>query len=441
MFEKFKSYIRKEKLFEPTDKILLTVSGGMDSVVMLELFHQAGFEFGIAHVNFKLRGDESDGDQLFVEGLAKKYNALLHINSFDTKEYAKKYKLSTQMAARELRYQFFEEIRKEFDYQYIATAHHTDDQVETLFINLLRGTGIAGLRGILPKQNGLIRPLLFAKREEIVNFRVEHNLPYREDSSNASDNYLRNKIRHQLMPALEGLDANYLDLLNANMKRFGESEQIYKQHINLVRSELQFQKSGRIYISVEKLKKYSPLVTYLFELLKPFGFLFSQAEDIVQSLDHESGKHFFSETHELLKDREYLIIRDKQLAQANNTLEIDESTESIDFPICLKFKKLSLLDYFVMPTHHNIGALDYAKLKFPLTIRKWEEGDVFCPLGSKFKKKLSNFFIDRKFNLFEKEDAYLLCSGEDIVWIIGHQLDDRFKITDKTKDVFWVEFQ
>lgn len=439
MFEAFKSYINKEKLFEPSDKVLLTVSGGMDSVVMLDLFHQAGFNFGIAHVNFKLRGEESDADQQFVEGLAKKYNCPLYVTSFNTKEFAKQNKLSTQMAARELRYQFFEEIRQEHNYEFIATAHHIDDQVETLFINLLRGTGISGLRGILPKQNVLIRPLLFAKREEIEKYRVKKNLTYREDSSNASDNYLRNKIRHKLMPVLEDLDANYLDLLNANMKRFGESEQIYKQHIELVRGELQSEKSGRIYISIDKLKAYSPIVTYLFELLKPFGFLFSQSEDIVQTLDHESGKHFFSETHELLKDRRYLIIRDRQAAQMKPKLEISESIESIESPISLRFKKLSLMDYFVMPTHNNIGALDYAKLKFPLTIRKWEEGDVFCPLGSKFKKKLSNFFIDRKFNLFEKEDAFLLCSGDDIVWIIGHQLDDRYKITDKTKEIYWVE--
>jgi len=439
MLEFFKSYIRKENLFSPTDKILLTVSGGMDSVVMLELFHQADFKFGIAHVNFNLRDEESDGDQKLVEGLAKKYNCPLYVTSFNTKEFAKQHKLSTQMAARELRYQYFEEIRLEHKYDYIATAHHADDQVETLFINLLRGTGIAGLRGILPKQNTLIRPLLFAKREGIVNYRVKHSLAFREDSSNASDNYLRNKIRHKLMPTLEDLDANYLDLLNANMKRFGESEQIYKQHIDLVRGELQSEKSGRIYISIEKLKAYSPLVTYLFEILKPFGFLFSQSDDIVQTLDKESGKHFFSESHELLKDRNYLIIRDRQFSQAKPKLEITESLESIESPISLRFKKLSLKDYFVMPTHQNIGALDYAKLKFPLTIRKWEDGDVFCPLGSKFKKKLSDFFIDRKFNLFEKEDAFLLCSGDDIVWIIGHQLDDRYKITDKTKEIYWVE--
>lgn len=441
MLEALTTYIKKENLFEKTDKVLLTLSGGMDSMVMLELFHQAGYHFGIAHVNFKLRGEESDGDQKFVEGIAKKYDCPLYVTSFDTKEYAKQHKLSTQMAARELRYQFFEEVRLKNNYQFIATAHHTDDQVETLFINLLRGTGIAGLRGILPKQNALIRPLLFAKREEIVKFRVEHNLPFREDSSNASDNYLRNKIRHKLMPALEDLDANYLNLLNANMKRFGESEQIYKQHIELIRGDIQFEKAGKAYLSIEKLKKQSPLVTYLFELLKPFGFLFSQAEDIVQTLDHESGKQFFSETHELLKDREYLIIRAKLRNIEISEIKINKTTESLDNPIYLKFKKLSLKDYFVMPTHNNIAALDYAKLKFPLSIRKWEKGDVFCPLGSKFKKKLSDFFIDRKFNLFEKEDAYLLCSAEDIVWIIGHQLDDRYKITNKTKDVFWVEFQ
>ncbi len=439
MLEAFKSYIQKNKLFNPTDKILLTVSGGMDSVVMLELFYQAGFNFGVAHVNFKLRAEESDGDEQFVEGLAKKYNASFYVASFDTEAYAKQKKLSTQMAARELRYQYFEEIRLVHIYQYIATAHHKDDQVETLFINLLRGTGISGLRGILPKQNVLIRPLLFAKREEIVKFQIEQKLPFREDSSNASDKYLRNKIRHKLMPTLENLDENYLELLNANMQRFGESEQIYKQHIDLVRGEVQSKKSGMHYFSIEKLKKYSPLVTYLFELLKSYGFLFSQTEDIVQTLNQESGKLFFSETHELLKDRDYLIIREKQDDQAEIKIEIEESAGSIDSPVYLKFEKLKRNKNFAIPVKNTIAALDYSKLKFPLIIRNWEEGDVFCPLGSKFKKKLSDFFIDRKFNLFEKENTYLLCSGEKIVWVIGHQLDDRYKITDNTQNVFLIE--
>ncbi len=439
MFKAFRKYIQQENLFDPSDKILLTISGGIDSVVMLELFHRAGYEFGIVHVNFQLRGEESDGDAKLVEGLAEKYSVPFYRTVFDTAGYASKNKLSTQMAARELRYQYFEEIRKAHGYKYIATAHHQDDQVETLFINLLRGTGISGLRGILPKQNHLVRPLLFAKREEIFAFLQKHKLVYREDSSNASVKYLRNKIRHCLLPVLKEIDGNCQDMLAANMKRFAGSEQIYKRHIENVRDELQTVKGNKKYIEIEKLKTYKPLATYLYELLKSYGFLFSQAEDLVQSLGHESGKLFESETHELLKDRDFLIIRKRLNNKDFSEIEVFENDTDICFPICLKMENFLRDAGFKIPVSPQIAALDFDRLKFPLSIRKWEKGDYFYPLGSRFKKKLSDFFIDRKFNLFEKEEVFLLCSGEDIVWIIGHQIDNRFKITDQTKSVFQMQ--
>lgn len=439
MLEDFKSFIESEKLFGSREKILLAVSGGIDSVVMLNLFYQSKFKFGIAHVNFKLRGKESDEDECFVKTIAEEYKVPCHSISFDTKPYAQQNKLSIQMAARELRYQFFEKIRKEQDYQHIATAHHLNDQIETLFINLLRKTGISGLRGMLPKQNFLIRPLLFAKKKDIVNYQKKHNLSFREDLSNFSNKYLRNKIRNQLLPVFEEFDKNYLDLLFENMIHLRESEQIYHQQIDTIRQNVQVDRPEKICLFINRLKKYFPLNTYLFELIKPYGFSYSQAKDIVRSLVGESGKMFYSNTHELLKDRNCLIIRKKHAEKIASNVNIDQFTESIVSPVKLKFSKATKNKKFTISSKNTIATLDFSKLKFPLYIRKWEKGDVFYPLGCDYKKKLSDFFIDRKVNLFEKQNTYLLCSNQDIVWIIGHQIDNRFKITNETTHIYRIE--
>ncbi|MCF8297820.1 MAG: tRNA lysidine(34) synthetase TilS [Saprospiraceae bacterium] len=420
------------------DKILLTVSGGMDSVVMCELFHQAGLKFGMAHCNFKLRGEESDGDARFVESLAKKYQVPLFIVEFETAKVAKELKISTQMAARDLRYEWFEKIRTENEYDFIATAHHQDDQVETFFINLLRGTGISGLHGILPKNGNIIRPLLFANRKEIVEFQQKYKLKFREDSSNAATKYLRNKIRHILLPAMEDIDADYANIFEANIQRFAEAEQIYNQQILKTRQELLIKKDTSVQIEIEKLKKLNPISTYLFELIKEFGFSFSACEDIIQSFNTDSGKQFYTETHRLLKDRDFLIIR-KIKTEATKTYCIDEGTEKISEPVQLIFNSFYKKPDFKYSTDKNKACLDRSKLRFPLCIRKWEEGDYFYPLGSNFKKKLSDYFIDQKFSLFEKEDCWLLCSGDEMVWIIGYQMDNRFKITNKTREVIQIE--
>ncbi len=440
MLEAFKSYIESKQLFSGHDRILLAVSGGIDSVVMTDLFHKAGYDFGIAHVNFKLRGEESDVDQKFVEALANTYNVSFYVSVYDTKTYAKEHHLSTQMAARELRYRFFQNICEKHQYNYIATAHHKNDQFETFFINLLRGTGISGLRGIKAKQNNIIRPLLFADRKTIEQFQQSEQLKFREDSSNASDKYLRNKIRHQLAPVLKDIDPKYLDTINANMLRFGESEEIYKQHITELRSELFEKRKHYIYISIDKLKSFNPRVTYTYELIKNWNFSFAIAEDIVRSLDHETGKIFTSETHELLKDRDHLIIRKKEYKSFTPVL-INEDDLSVNNGINLKLEHILRNDEFQVSKENHIIELDKNKLSFPLTIRKWEQGDYFYPLGSKFKKKLSDYFIDQKFSLFEKEDVFLLCTGTDIVWIIEHQIDDHFKVTPQTKEILRIERQ
>ncbi len=439
MISQFLNFIEENNLISKDEMTLLTVSGGIDSVVMCELFFRSELKFGIAHCNFKLRGDESDGDAQFVKEIAIRYEVPFYSIEFETYKIAKELGISTQMAARDLRYEWFEEIRSENGYQKIATAHHRDDQLETFFINLIRGTGLSGLHGINPKQGKLIRPLLFATRKEIESLLKKHQLKYREDSSNASNKYLRNKIRHQLLPVLEKIDPAYLKIFEANIKRFGESEEIYMQQIKMVRDRIVTRKGKEFFIPIIELKKLKPISTYLFEIIREFGFSFSMCEDIIKSLDNESGKQFYSETHRLLKDRSFLIIRKIELESEKLIYHIEENIGLIEEPVKLKLDKFIKDDEFNIIRADNFASIDYEKLKFPLLLRKWEEGDYFYPLGNNFRKKLSDFFIDRKLSLFEKEDCWLLCSGKDIVWVIGWQLDNRFKITSKTKKIIQIE--
>lgn len=445
MLNLFKTYINKEKLFSKTDTILLTVSGGIDSVVMCELFHQAGYKFGIAHCNFQLRGDESEGDENFVEELAEKYGVQFHSVSFDTSAFAKKNKLSIQVAARKLRYDWFEEIRTQFDYSFIATAHHQDDSIETFFINLIRGTGIAGLHGILPKQNNIIRPLLFTNKDQIELFAKKNKLEYREDSSNASDKYVRNKIRHKLIPILKELNPNIHKTIAEDIQRLSDTEKVYKKEIVDKRSKIIKEDKNGIQISIKELKKLNPIEPYLFEFLYPLGFNSATVDEIIESLNGQSGKQFFSATHRLIKDRDFLFLesRDKnqesRLKNKGNHFIKKNQTELSNDTLRLNFKTISKSTNYELRTTNSIANIDFDKLEFPLEVRKWKNGDIFYPLGMKGKKKLSDFFIDKKISISEKENIWLLTSKNEIVWVIGLRLDDRFKVTDKTKKIYFVE--
>lgn len=444
MLNSFNTYIKKEKLFSKTDKILLTVSGGIDSIVLCELFHQAGLKFGIAHCNFQLRGDESDTDELFVEELAEKYEVQFHSVSFDTSAFSKKNKMSIQVAARQLRYQWFEEIRTQFDYKYIATAHHQDDSIETFFINLIRGTGISGLHGILPKQNNIIRPLLFTGKDQIEVFAKKNKLEHREDSSNASDKYLRNKIRHQLIPLLKELNPNISQTIAEDIQRLSDTEKVYKKEITNVSSKIIKEDKNGIRISIIELKKLNPIEPYLFEFLYPLGFNSATVDEIIESLTGQSGKQFYSATHRLIKDRDFLILESSSKHQvsgqkkSNHKIKKSQKSLVID-EIKLNFKSISKTAHYNLQTTNESVNIDLDKLQFPVEIRKWEKGDTFYPLGMKGKKKLSDFFIDKKLSIFEKENTWLLTSNNKVVWVIGLRLDDRFKVTDKTKKIYFVE--
>ncbi|HEX8517774.1 MAG TPA: tRNA lysidine(34) synthetase TilS [Bacteroidia bacterium] len=439
MQKEFLSYITKEELFSKKDQILLAVSGGIDSVVMCELFYKAGVKFGIAHCNFKLRGEESDEDELFVRSLSEKFDVPFHTKAFSTTGYSEKKKLSIQAAARELRYTWFESLREKHNYSYIAIAQHSDDSIETFFINLLRGAGIAGLHGILPKQGYIIRPLLFTNKEGITRYAKKKKLQFREDSSNASEKYLRNKIRKKIIPAIKELNPKIDSILIKDIQHLREVEQIFRKEIENQKEKLTRIKDSVTCFDIEALKKLSPLGTYLFELLKPYGFTGAVVNEIITALDGIPGKQFFSPTHRIIKDRKELILQ--------SIASFDKKTVKVSVK---KNQKIAAAgDLKLMIRHLPAGtkfsrtsrsaALDIDKMKFPLTIRKWKPGDAFMPFGMKGKKKLSDFFIDSKIPVSEKENIQLLVSGNEIAWVIGHRIDERFKVTEKTKKIYFAE--
>jgi tRNA(Ile)-lysidine synthase len=421
-------------------KILLAVRGGADSVVMAELFFRAGYKFGIVHCNFRLRAEESDADEKFVRELAlKKYKIPFFVKRFDTKKFAEQHKLSIQEAARELRYAYFEEIRKKEHFSSIATAHHADDSIETFFINLLRGSGISGLSGIPVKQKNIIRPLLFAFRNEIEAYAEKNNITFRTDSSNKDSKYLRNKIRNKLMPVMEQIYPQYRNAVNTSITNLRNTEAIYRSYLEKI-SLLKTNKNGLLTISIKELKKLAPSSHYLFEFISAFGFNKYVCEDICNSLDEVSGKIFLSPTHRLVKDRENLIIEKRNTEEPGQVFFLNEDAKQISIPVKLKLtvKKSPCLTTF--SADKNVALLDKDKLVFPLTIRKWQKGDYFYPLGMKGKKKLSDFFTDQKFSVIDKANTWLLCSEDKIAWVIGWRIDDHFKINARTQNILEVKW-
>lgn len=436
MLEEFKGYIQKEDLFLSKAKVLLAVSGGIDSVVMTDLFHRAGYKFGIAHCNFHLRGEESDGDQVFVRKMAEKYKVLCYCKSFKTDEYAEENGLSIQMAARTLRYDWFEKVLKTENFTYLATAHHLDDQVETFFINLLHGTGIAGLHGILPKSNSLVHPLMFAYRKDIEKYATENKLDYREDSSNKSIKYKRNRLRNQIIPLMQKLNPELSQTINKNIERFREIEYIYRVAIQKEKEKVFFERPNKILISIPLLKKLHPLKTYLYEFLTPYNFSYAIVNDITEALDDISGKQFFSPTHRIVKDRDLLIIaKRKKSVEEEGPFIINEDDTKIEKPINIDILRIPVTEDIRISSSRKVACLDLDKVKFPLQLRKWRMGDYFYPLGMKTRKKISDFFIDNKFSIIDKENTWLLCSGRRILWIVGYRIDDRFKVTQETQNM------
>jgi tRNA(Ile)-lysidine synthase len=425
----FQKHIDQKLSFLKESKILVACSGGVDSVVLTHLLNTLKFDISVAHCNFSLRGEESDADEAFVLHLADKLSISVFTETFDTKKYAKENKLSTQMAARELRYRWFEEIKTNFKFDYIVTAHHADDSLETFLINLSRGTGLKGLTGIPEINETTVRPLLHFSRNEIVKYAKDNAFFWREDSSNAKADYVRNKLRLEVIPAYKEVVEDLLQSFKKTTKNLTSSQNLVDDYMALVFNLSVNEIKEGYSINLQKLQELPNTEALLYELLSPFGF--TDLTAINDLLNSQSGKQVFSKTHRLLKDRNVFILTEIPLEDKNDEFFISENEKKIDVPIQLTFLPTDKVGYHSTNTIY----VDTDKIKFPLQLRKWSEGDVFQPFGMKGKKKLSKFFKDEKLSLVAKENIWVLCSNKQIMWVIGHRPDERFKVTPETKQI------
>ncbi|SFF11621.1 tRNA(Ile)-lysidine synthase [Chitinophaga sp. CF118] len=436
----FTAYIYKENLFSRGQKILLATSGGVDSVVMAHLFKQGGYDFAIAHCNFQLRGDESLRDELFVTALAETLEVPFYCIRFDTEAYVTEKRVSIQVAARELRYEWLETTRKVSGSAYTATAHHMQDNVETVLMNLCKGTGIAGLHGILPRHTSLIRPLLFTQKKDLLAYAQTQGISFVEDSSNITVKYTRNFFRHQVIPVIQETYPAVVNNIAAGIDRFREAEELYTQAVDRHKKRLLIQKGNTFMIPVLRLQKTVPLNTIAWEIFRDFGCSSAQLPQVLELLNSSSGRLVETSSHRIIRDRQWLLITTLAEQEAPLIVIEKERTQIITANGHLKIKEVSRSSGVNIPSAANIACLDKQVVQFPLLLRKWKQGDYFYPLGMRKKKKVSRFFIDQKLSLVQKENVWVLESGKRIVWVIGMRIDDRFKITDTTKDMLLLEW-
>lgn len=430
MLEKLRIHIAQNFPFFNEKKLILATSGGLDSMVLLHLFQQLNFEIAIAHCNFQLRGIESFGDQNFVQEYADTNKIPVFITQFDTIAFANDYKLSTQVAARELRYNWFYELLETKNYDFILTAHHADDNLETFLINLSRGTGLEGLTGIPQQNDKIVRPLLLFSRQEIEGYAKENSIKWREDSSNASDKYLRNKIRHHLVPILKELNPNFIASFQKTQSYLQESQDMVDDAAIMVYQQVAKEEGDTIHFDLKKLKQLPNFRSYLFQWLKEFGF--TAWEDIYDLAESQTGKKVYSSNYLLLKNRDFLILSPLNQSNVEEEFVIEENQADVNFPIKLSFCKADDISNLSNTTIF----VDADKLKFPLVLRKWKEGDSFSPFGMNGKtKKVSKFFKDEKLSLIEKDTTWILCSDNQIIWIVGIRQDERFKIENTTQHI------
>lgn len=439
MLKAFEQNIEQKQLIEKNQKVLLAISGGIDSMVLLHLFQRSVYDFGIAHCNFHLRGEESDNDEQFIRDTVSQFGFKAFFADFETEEYARLNGISIEMAARRLRYDYFEEIRIREGFDLIATAHHLDDLIETFFLNLSRKTGIHGLTGIKEKSGKLIRPLLFTGRAEIEEYAANHYLDYREDSSNTEVIYQRNFIRHKILPLFNELNPAFRKNLLAGIENLKDAEQVYMHFISEQENKVVLRNKDELTIDISKLLNTPFPKVLLLEVLSDFGFNASVVNDIYDSLNSESGKQFFSRSHRLVKDREQLFVSEIKNDE-DRIYYIEEGDLELFQPFDLNIEEIDT-ESFQIINNQNVACIDRGEVDFPLLIRKWKQGDYFQPLGMSGFKKVSDFFIDQKVPLHEKENTWLLCSGKKIVWIMGQRLDERFKITPKSRRVLKIEIR
>jgi tRNA(Ile)-lysidine synthase len=431
IFDEFLNYTQKNNLFNRDQRILLAVSGGIDSMVMTHLFLKLRTNTGIAHCNFCLRNTESDLDEALVKKFAGENGIPFYSIRFKTKEYALNKGISVQMAARELRYDWFEKIRKENNFDFIAVAHNLNDNIETLLINLTRGTGLKGLTGMRPINNKIIRPLLFASRKKIEEYCINNQIPFREDKSNTETRYTRNKIRHMIIPVLKEINPSVEETINGTAEKLAGIDTFLTGYFDTIRKQTSVVKGNAIVFNVEKLLNLQITETVVFELFAPFGVTGAKSGEIDRLLRGKTGKQVFTQTHRIVRNRNELIVtpleNDKQEYYEINIIE-----DFLNVPGIVSVEVIDLPANHEIPGSQDIAFLNLEKISFPLLIRHWKKGDYFFPLGMEHKKKLSDYFVDHKFSLVKKEKILILESGGNIAWLIGERLDNRFRINDST---------
>lgn len=427
MFDAFKSHFSQNLPFLKDNRLLIAVSGGVDSMVLAELALRSGLNIGIAHCDFSLRGTESDADAAFVERFASFKNIPFHFQKFDTRSFAADFGLSTQMAARRLRYEWFAQLVEQQGYDYVLTAHHADDDLETFLINLSRGTGLDGLTGI-PAVNGkIVRPLLPFSREDIEAYAKAEGIDWREDRSNSSEVYLRNRIRHDIAPRLKALNPSFLSSFRLTLDHLQQARSLAEDASRIVYRKVVTDSDDRKTIDLTELRQLPNYDAYLYQWLSPLGF--TAWNDIGDLVTAQSGKQVLSPGYRLLKDRGELIVT--PIPQLSESHLIDENITTLDHPVKLVFTRVEAIDN----TSDNAIFVDRSKLRWPLSLRKWREGDVLHPAGMTGSKKVSKYFKDEKFSLADKEAVWLLFSGEALVWIVGHRQDARFKADATTQNI------
>ncbi len=436
MIDQFQAYINRYNLLAESDKVILALSGGIDSMVLADLLLKAKVEFVAAHCNFHLRGEESDGDEKFVRDYAERNGIQCFVKHFETEKYAAEQSISIEMAARDLRYAWFEELRQQLGYDKIAVAHHADDQAETFFINLLRGAGLNGLKGMKPQNGVIIRPLLWASREQIRKYAVENQILWREDHTNAESVYLRNKIRNQLLPAFDELHAEARQGLYKSLEHLAAENELYR--------ELLQEKLGQIIEyngDIQRIPYSAFLIQHssfqlLFEWLRQYGFNTDQCHFIYDALGSSVGNQYCSPTHCVVIGRNELQLSEIK-AKTDDEIQIEIGEEEILSPVHLCFSRFEKDADFIINKSPEVAQLDFDTLKFPLTLRHWRHGDRFHPLGMKGSKLLSDFFVDQKYTEWQKRNVWLLVAADgDILWVVGYRIDERYKVSISTKTIF-----